>query len=71
MAAVPNRLKALRTAAAMTQNDLATQLDVDRSMVSCWESLKYAIPDELKPKIAALFGVSPAHLMEWDREAAA
>lgn len=66
MAAVPNRLRELRTAAAMRQSELAERLGVDRSMVSCWESLKYAIPDEHKPTIAGLFDVSVEHLMCWD-----
>ncbi len=66
MGAVPNRLRELRVAAGMTQGDLAAQVGVDRSMVSCWESLKYAIPDEHKPTIAHLFSVPVAHLMYWD-----
>ena len=66
MGAVENRLEALRVAAGMTQRELADHLGVDRSMVSCWESLRYAIPDKHKPTIAGLFGVSVTHLMCWD-----
>lgn len=63
--AVPNRLAELRSAADMSQGELARALGVDRSFVSRWESRESDIPDRYKPTITALFGTTTDHLMLW------
>jgi transcriptional regulator with XRE-family HTH domain len=68
--AVPNRLAELRSAADMTQGQLAHALGVDRSFVSRWESRESDIPDRHKPALAAALKTTPAALMGWTEAAA-
>ncbi len=63
---VANRLLHLRKTAGITQDQIAAALDVDRSTVSRWESCEIPIADKHKVALAALFGVTPAHLMGWE-----
>jgi transcriptional regulator with XRE-family HTH domain len=65
-----NRLQELREAAGVKRHELAVELDVDPSTVYRWEIGRTSIPSDLIPRLAARFGVEPAHLMGWDRKAA-
>lgn len=62
-----NRLAELRTAAGLSRPALASRLGLksDRTVYR-WESGESQIPDETKLELAAMFEVSPAHLMGWD-----
>jgi transcriptional regulator with XRE-family HTH domain len=71
----PNRLAEIRAAAGMSQAALARELNIDKSTIWRWEQGKRKISDDTKLRLAALFGVSVAHLMGWpeqptDRDAA-
>lgn len=61
-----NRLLDLRRAAQMTQRQVAESVGVNRTTVCRWEAGAVPIPDRHKVALAALFGVSAAHLMCWD-----
>lgn len=58
--------KSAREKSGMTQQDLATALDVDQSTVSLWEIGKTRPRAKLLPKIAKLLGVTIDELMTSD-----
>lgn len=66
----PNRLLELRYAADLTQGQVAVRLGVSRTTYGRWESRQTPIADRYKLELAALFGVTPAHLMGWGAMAA-
>lgn len=66
----PNRLLDLRQAAGMSQRDVAIAVGVDRTTVARWEARTAPVADKHKLALAALFGVTPAHLMCWGAAAA-
>ncbi len=63
-----NRLHDLRQAAGLTQRQVAESIGVDRTTVGRMEARQIPIVDKHKAALAALFGVSRAHLMAWDDE---
>lgn len=62
----PNRIAELRAAAGLTQEQIAARVGRSPSAVARWESHINGIPDGLKPKVAAVLGVSVGHLMCWE-----
>jgi DNA-binding XRE family transcriptional regulator len=58
-----NRVEELRMASGLDVQELAQKLGVDDSTIVDWEKGKSAIPDECKPRLAQLFGVSVVWLM--------
>lgn len=63
------RLRALRSGAKMTQEDLASRLHVERAAVSRYETGGIAgIPDHIIERAAQVFGVTPAFLRYGDTE---
>lgn len=52
-----NRIKELRTAQKLTQEELAKLLEVDKSMVSKWESGKVAPTLEQYGKLMQVFKI--------------
>ncbi len=63
-----NRLQELRQEKGLKLYDIAAALRVDPSTVYRWQT-KGSIPDEHKPALAELLGVSIAYLMRWDEPA--
>lgn len=66
-----NRLLELRTAAGMTQDQVAAAVGRKRSTVSRWESGDIPLAIKHAEKIAPLLNTSPAALFGWDAEVAA
>lgn len=64
----PNRLLDLYEAARMRRSEVAAFCKVGERTVYRWERGEVAIPDEHKLALAKFFGVSPEHLMGWDRQ---
>jgi transcriptional regulator with XRE-family HTH domain len=64
----PNRLLELYENAAMRRSEVAALCKVGERSVYRWERGEVAIPDEHKLALAQFFGVSPEHLMGWDRQ---
>jgi len=64
----PNRLLELYEAASMRRSEVAALCKVAERTVYRWERGEVAIPDEHKLTLAQFFGVSPEHLMGWDRD---
>jgi len=63
--AIPTRLAELRQARGETQTDLAHAIGRSVSTVSRWEDGLRGIPDAMKERVAAHYGVSAAYLMGW------
>lgn len=61
-----NRLAELRTAAGITQAGLAHEMGVNTSTVWRWEQGRRTMPDAVKLRLAARFGVSVSDLMGWE-----
>lgn len=64
----PNRIEALREEAGVSRVELAVLCGMGEATIRRWERGETSIPDEAKLVIANRFGVSPEHLMGWDRE---
>lgn len=62
----PNRIAELRAAGDLTQEQIAERVGRSASAVARWEAHINGIPDSLKPRIAAVFGVSVGYLMCWE-----
>ena len=62
----PNNLHRLREAQGLTQSDLSASFGIMPKVIRDYERGDH-IPTDLQPSLAALFGVSVAHLMGWDR----
>ena len=63
-----NKVKELRTAAGLTQQQLAEAVGVSRQTVNAIESGKFVPSTLLALKIARLFGKSVAELFSLDEE---
>lgn len=64
MVTVGQRIKTLRKAAKLTQQQLADELGLERSTVSKWESPNGSEPDTDKLKrLAHFFGVATDYLL--------
>lgn len=61
----PNRLAEIRSAAGVSQMDLAGELGVDKSTLYRWERGDLGIKDDTKLWLAARFNVSVPYLMGW------
>lgn len=68
MHAPPNRLRELREARGLGRTQLAAQIGRDTSTLLRYEAGNGGIPDEVKLRLALIFGVSVEHLMGWDRD---
>lgn len=68
-----DRLKKLRKEKGLTQEQLAKEVNVDRSTVGKWEGKagKHLPSDDVKCKLANLFGVSIDYLMGYVPEESA
>lgn len=66
-----NRLAELRRARQLRMIDVAAYIGRDQSLVHRYETGKIPIPDDVKAKLAELFGVTRAYLMGWDEDEAA
>ncbi len=64
----PNNLHRLREAQGLTQSDLSARFGIMPKVIRDYERGGH-IPTDLQPSLAALFGVSVAHLMGWDAAA--
>lgn len=64
---IGNRLRELREARELKRQDLAVEFSVDPTTVYRWETGASEIDDVTKLALARFFGVSPEHLMGWDR----
>ena len=65
---IGNRIKELRKARGMTQEQLAERIGISFQAVSKWEN-NVALPDiTLVPRMAQIFGVSIDDLFAYDRE---
>lgn len=62
----PNRLAEIRSAAGISQMDLASELGIDKSTLYRWERGELGIKDERKLQLAARFNVTPGYLMGWE-----
>lgn len=62
----PNRLAELRRQHGSRLIDVATVAGKDQSLIYRYEQGETQIPDDVKAKLAAYFGVSRAYLMGWD-----
>jgi len=61
------RLKELRTNARLTQQQLAMQLGVSKSVVSFYERQERTPSPEVLKKLAAVFHVSTDYLLDLDK----
>ena len=64
---VGNKLKELRMQNGLTQQQLATQLGVTKSVISFYERQERAPSPEVLRKMAAIFRVSSDFLLDIDR----
>lgn len=62
---VPNRLADLRLAAGLTCAQIAERVERDPSTVYRWEIGEHRIPDDVKPQLARMLGVTVGDLMCW------
>ena len=62
----PNRLKELRLAQGLVLRELAKVLGVDIRTVHRHERGESEVPDAMKVRYAAIFGVSVPFFMRWD-----
>lgn len=67
----PNRLRELREAKGLKPYHIAARYSFDPSTVWRWETGRSDVPDEIKLRLAELYGVTPAYLMGWPEQAAA
>lgn len=77
MSTIKNRLKALRNAKGLTQNDLALELNsrlnsnektISKMTVSNWENNKHAIKQDKAELLAEFFNVSVPYLLGYEEE---
>lgn len=61
----PNRLAEIRTAAGLSQSQLARELNIDKVTVWRWEKGQRGIDDTTKLWLSARFNVSVPYLMGW------
>ena len=61
-----NRLKELRKAKKLTQQELADYMQITRRGYQKWESGESQIKPDKAQKLADFFGVSIAHLLGYD-----
>ena len=61
------RIVELRMRAGMSQEELASRLFVDRSLVSKWENGSRRPSREQVTRMAAVFGVEPDSILSYDR----
>lgn len=61
-----NRLKELRQAKKLTQQELADYMQITRRGYQNWESGESQIKPDKAEKLAGFFGVSIAHLLGYD-----
>jgi transcriptional regulator with XRE-family HTH domain len=68
-----NRLRELRRKRGLVLIEVAAHIDRDQSVISRYEAGTVQIPDDVKLRLAAFYGVTVAYLMGWenDGEAAA
>lgn len=62
----PNRLAELMATAQCRPAEIAVAIDRDVTMVNRYSRGLTPIPDDIKSKLAAYFGVTRAYLMGWD-----
>jgi len=60
------RIKELRIAAGMSQNDLAAKAGITQSAVSQYESNQYRLYPDVAIRLAAALNTTPAYLMALD-----
>ena len=63
-----DRLKELRIDKKISQQQLATELGVDRTMIGKYELKNNQPSSELLEKMAKFFNVTPAYLMGFDEQ---
>jgi transcriptional regulator with XRE-family HTH domain len=56
------RLRSLREATPMTEEELGERLGVDASLVGKWEHGEEPVPPEHLATLASMFGVQPHYL---------
>ncbi len=61
-----NRIKELRRAMGVTQDELGAMLSVQKAAVSKYENEKVRIPQDVLQKLAGIFGVSADHILGRD-----
>ena len=61
-----NRLKELRQAKKLTQKELAQNIGAGLRTIQTWENGESSIKPDKAEKLADFFGVSIAHLLEYD-----
>ncbi len=62
----PNRIRQLREARGLGRTQLAAQIGRDTSTLVRYEAGVGGVPDEVKLRLALIFGVGVEHLMGWD-----
>lgn len=60
---IGDRIKKLRTEAGMTQEELASKINVGKSSISMYENNKIRPDDDLKQKLCDIFNVTLDYLM--------
>lgn len=68
---IARRLKQLRTARGMTQDDLAEKMHMTRQAISNWETGKTAVSVEYLTELAVLYGVTVDEIIYGQRTLAA
>lgn len=63
-----NRIQELREARSWHRTVIGAAFNVGERTVRRWESGEIAVPSDLIPGLADLFGVTPEYLMGWDRQ---
>ena len=63
---VANRLAELRREHGLKLVEVAAHINKDQSVVYRYETGTVQIPDDVKARLADLFGVTRAYLMGWD-----
>ncbi len=66
MASIQNRIRELRTAHDMTQQDLADRISLTRQTVIAMEQDKYSPSLETAFKVALVFGVALERVFQYD-----
>ena len=62
------RIKELRVAHGLTQEELGKSIGVGKSTINKYELNKIAIPSAKVEGLAHTLGVTPAYLMGWENE---
>lgn len=65
---VGERIKELRTAYGMTQEELGKRLGLKKSTINKYELGKIAIPSAKVEVLAEVLNVSPCYLMGWEED---